>query len=177
MKRFETECIERKLVKDIIGCIDKEKYFGDNIYYEKVKEYFELKDYFVVAMCLMPLLESIVNKLLIGNGKKIKNNEKYCKKYFYQTYHGIFNNRIKDRFSKNLLILNIFPSLRSYMRLIFCTSKKEWDGELNVLKRDLVFHGKNSYIIHEVDCIRLFNAVFVAYYVLDLFEKFGINIK
>ena len=170
LKKFEKECEKRNVVKEIISYIDKENFFNDNIYYERAKKYFGNKDYFITAMCLMPLLENIVKDIVPNDSIKIKNKEKYCKKNFEQIYCKIFNKKIHDRFSKSFFTLNVFPSLYSYMSVVFCTSEEEWNGNTYALKRDLIFHGKNIYTISEIDCIKLFNAVFVAKYVLKMLK-------
>ena len=55
------------------------------------------------------------------------------------------------------------------MHLIYCTSNAEWQNA-NTFKRDTIMHGKNKYDIKKIDCIRLFNAVYAASYVVDTLD-------
>lgn len=170
LSKFEKECLERKLVNTIIQEIDKLNYLNNNVYYKKAKKYMNVEDYFAVALSLMPLLENIVKKMIVCDNKRLKNKEKYREEMFKKLYNKIFNSEIKGRFSKDLFILNVFPSLYSYMNLLFCCTDEEWKKD-NIFKRDLLMHGRLRHdIIKEIDCIRLFNAVYVASYTVTMLK-------
>ncbi len=164
LRKFEQECLDRNLIDVVIDDIDKTKYLEHNIYYIAAKKYIEVKDNFIVAMCLMPLLETMVDSIV--SSKNLKRKDKYGNKEIKIIGKKFFNNEIRDKISKNLFILSIFPSLISYMRLIYCMKKGEWKIKDKSLKRDLFFHGENEYITQDIDVIRLLNAIYVVIFII-----------
>lgn len=163
--KFENECIERKLVIFVLKEIDKLNCLNSNMYYQKAKESMSIEDYFGVALSLLPLLEYVVSKIVVCDNQIIKNKEKYSERKFKEIYNKIFNIEIRDRYSKDFFILEVFPSLYSYMNLLFCCTPEEWK-EANTFKRDLLMHGRSKYVIKEIDCIRLFNAIYVVSFIV-----------